>query len=65
MKYKIPVYGVKIKESNKEAIAPMTKEIFEGTDVALARVKRMIHEGTNKGDEVIIAGIGNTIGIGQ
>jgi hypothetical protein len=43
----------------------MTKEILEGTDVALARVKRIIREGTEEGDTVIVAGIGNTVGVGQ
>jgi hypothetical protein len=43
----------------------MTKEILEGTDIALARVKRIIREGTEEGDTVIVAGIGNTVGVGQ
>jgi hypothetical protein len=65
LKYKIPIYAVKVKETIQEAVAPMTKEILEGADVALARVKRIIREGTKEGDTVIVAGIGNTIGIGQ
>jgi hypothetical protein len=64
-KYKIPVHGVTIKESVEESLAPMTKAISEGTNVALARVKRIILEGTKENDIVIVAGIGNTVGIGQ
>ena len=43
----------------------MTKEILEGTGVAVTRVKRIIKEGTKIGNTVLVAGIGNTIGIGQ
>lgn len=65
LKYKIPVHAVIIKEAIEEAFFPLTKEIFEGTEVAVARVKRIIREGTKEGETVIVAGIGNTIGIGQ
>jgi hypothetical protein len=64
-KYKIPVHAIAIKESIQEAIAPITKEIFDGIDIAVARVKRVIHEGTQEGDIILVAGIGNTVGIGQ
>lgn len=64
-KYAIPLYAVKIKESIEESMNPMTKEISEGTDVALAKVKKIILEGTKVGDLVIVAGIGNTVGVGQ
>ncbi len=64
-KYRVPVHGVIIKESIQESVSPMTKEILEGTDVAVARVKRIIREGTAEGDTVIVAGIGNTVGVGQ
>jgi hypothetical protein len=65
LKYKIPVNGVAIKQSIEETVAPMTKAIFEGVNVAIARVKRIIHEETKDGDIVIVAGVGNTVGIGQ
>jgi hypothetical protein len=65
VKYKIPLHAVAIKESTQEAVAPMTKDIYNGTNVAVARVKRIIHEGTGEGDTVIIVGVGNTVGIGQ
>lgn len=64
-KYKIPVHALAIKESIQEAVGPMTKEIYDATEVAIARVKRIIHEGTNEGDSIIVAGIGNTCGVGQ
>ncbi len=64
-KYSIPLHAVKIKESIEESMTPMTKEIYEGTNVALAKTKRIILEGTKVGELVIVAGIGNTVGIGQ
>ncbi|MEM2093810.1 MAG: DUF1512 domain-containing protein [Candidatus Bathyarchaeia archaeon] len=64
-KYKIPVHGVTIKESVEESLSPMTKAISDGANVALARVKRIILEGTKENDVVIVAGIGNTVGIAQ
>jgi len=65
LKYKVPLNALIIKQSIQEAIAPMKKEISEGVDAALGRVKQLIQERTHEGDTVIIAGIGNTIGIGQ
>ncbi|MDQ1280529.1 MAG: hypothetical protein QG670_1792 [Thermoproteota archaeon] len=65
LKYKIPVHAVIVKESVKESVSPMTKDIYEGTDIAVARVKRLIHERAKEGDIVIVAGIGNSVGIGQ
>ena len=64
-KYKIPVHAVIIKESVRDAVAPMSKEISEGTEIAVAKVKRIIAEKSHEGDTIIIAGIGNTVGIGQ
>lgn len=65
LKYKIPVNAVAIKQSIEETVSPMTKAISDGVDVAVARVKRIIHEETNEGDIIIVAGVGNTVGIGQ
>ena len=64
-KYKIPVNAVIIKEDIGDAVSPMRKEIFDAADTVIQRIKRLILERTKKGDAVIIAGIGNTIGIGQ
>lgn len=65
VKYKIPVNAVIIKEDIGDAVSPMRKEIFDAADTAIKRIKSLILERTKKGDSVIIAGIGNTIGIGQ
>ena len=64
-KNKIPVYAVIVKESILEAITPMKKEILEAGEKVLERIKSLVVERSNPGDTVIVAGIGNTIGIGQ
>lgn len=65
VKYHIPINAVVIKEDVGDAVSPMRKEVFDSVDKALERVKQVVLEKTKEGDKVIIAGIGNTIGIGQ
>lgn len=65
VKYHIPINAVVIKEDVGDAVSPMRKEVFDSADKALERVKQVVLEKTKEGDKVIIAGIGNTIGIGQ
>jgi len=65
LKYKVPVNAIAVKEDVGDAVSPMRKEIFDAVDNVIERVKRLIRERTREGDSVIIAGIGNTIGIGQ
>jgi len=64
-KFKIPLYALIVKESIQEAIMPMRKEIAEAADKVISRIKTIIKERTKDADTVIVAGIGNTIGIGQ
>ena len=64
-RYKVPVNALIIKESIQEAISPMKKEIFQAADEAITRIRRILAERTKEGDIVIVAGIGNTIGIAQ
>ena len=40
-------------------------ELIESADKAIERIKQVLLERTKEGDKVIIAGIGNSIGIGQ
>ena len=65
LKHKIPVNAIIIKEDQTEAVSVMTKDLIDAVDVAVGKVKRLILEQTKIGDSVIIAGIGNTVGIGQ
>lgn len=61
----IPVDAIVVKESLKEAITPMGKQLAGSIDEAVERVKQAVRERTEEDDVVIIAGIGNTIGIAQ
>jgi len=65
LKFKIPVYAVIIKQSIQDAITGMKKEICDAAETAITRIKSLISEHTSEGDSVIVAGIGNTVGIGQ
>ena len=65
LKYKIPINAVIIKEDIGDAVSPMRKEVFDAAEVAIDRVKRLVREKTKEGDVVIVAGIGNSIGVGQ
>jgi hypothetical protein len=65
LEYHIPVNAVIIKEDIGDAVSPLRKEIFDSIDKAIERVKQVLLERTKEGDKVIIAGIGNTIGVGQ
>ena len=63
-KYDIPIHAVLISESLIEAITPMRESIVKAVDEAAGRVKKILETTTEAGATVILAGIGNTIGIG-
>jgi hypothetical protein len=65
LKYRIPINAVIIKEDIGDSVSPMRKEIIDAVDKAIERIKQVILERTKEGDKVIVAGVGNTIGIGQ
>jgi hypothetical protein len=65
VKHKIPLNAIIVKQDLGDAVSPMRKEIFDAVDPVINRIKRLLKERTNSGDNVIIAGIGNTIGIAQ
>ena len=61
----IPIFSIVIKQSVKEAITLMTKEIADKADYARLQVYEMIKENTKDGQSVVIIGVGNTIGVPQ
>lgn len=65
VKSKIPVYAMIIKQSIQEAIMPMKKDICDAADKVMERVKKLVVERVKEGEAVIVAGIGNTVGIAQ
>jgi len=64
-RHNIPLDSIIIKESLEEAISTMKKEIAEASDLVIERIKSIIRERTKEGDVVIVAGVGNSMGIGQ
>ncbi len=65
VKRKVPIDAIVIKESYTESLTRLNKKLVKGVDVAAERVRIAIKQRTKPGDTVILAGIGNTIGIGQ
>jgi hypothetical protein len=61
----IPVYAVVVKQSIKEAITLMTKEIADKADDVESQVRQMLLENTAPGQSALIVGVGNTLGIPQ
>jgi hypothetical protein len=64
VKYKIPLDAILVKEAIEEAVMPMKKEITDAADKVSVRVREIVRERTEPGSTVIIAGIGNTVGVG-
>ena len=64
-KYKIPMDAIICKMDLEEALTTIRKEVVEASDVIVEKIKKAILERTKEGDVVIVAGIGNTIGVGQ
>jgi hypothetical protein len=56
--------AIVVKQSLDEAIITMKKEINDSVPSILKILKREIRKNSNENDCVIIAGIGNTIGVG-
>ena len=61
----IPVFSIVVKQSVKEAITLMTKEIADKADDVAAQVYEMIQENTKPGQSIAIIGVGNTAGVPQ
>jgi len=60
----IPLYAIVIYESITEAITPMREAIAKSVDKIIEKVKQVITEKIEEGATVIVAGIGNSVGIG-
>ena len=62
---KIPVFSIVVKQSVKEAITLMTKEIADQADNVRSQVYEMILENTVEGESIVVIGVGNTAGVLQ
>jgi hypothetical protein len=61
----VPLHAIAIKQGMEHVVAPLVEPLFEATDKAVASVKGLILDYSKEGDTVVVAGIGNTIGVGQ
>ncbi|MFX1519200.1 MAG: DUF1512 family protein [Promethearchaeota archaeon] len=65
VKYNIPIDAIIVKQSIEDALTTMKKSIAMSVDEVIKRIHWIINNQTNERDTVIVAGIGNTLGIGQ
>jgi hypothetical protein len=63
--YEVPMFAVAIKQGMEHVVAPLVEELMDATDKAVSSVKGLILEYSEEGDTVIVAGIGNTVGVAQ
>ncbi|MFX0106827.1 MAG: DUF1512 family protein [Candidatus Hodarchaeota archaeon] len=60
----IGIEAIVIKEDEEAAVGVMDKKILDSVPEVIERIKASIMKRTKPGEKVILAGIGNTIGIG-
>jgi len=61
---KIPIDALICRESLEDAICTMKRPITQSVPLIVEKIKMSIRKRAEKGTKVIVAGIGNTIGIG-
>lgn len=64
VKYKLPMDGYVVKESEEDAYGPMKNKISNAVEKVIDLIKKGIRERTSESDNIIICGVGNTVGIG-
>jgi len=64
-KYNIPILALVVRQSVKDAITLMKKEISDQTENIRKQVYEMITDNSNPNQTVLIIGVGNTLGIAQ
>ncbi|HVP22766.1 MAG TPA: DUF1512 domain-containing protein [Conexivisphaerales archaeon] len=62
-KNKVPLYAVVVKMSEKEAITGMKDDVKNAADSVIARIRKLIEDKTKPDATVLLAGIGNTMGV--
>ena len=64
-KHNIPVFAIVVKQSVKEAINLMTKEISDKAEEVRSQIFEIIKDNTKSGQSVLVVGVGNTLGVSQ
>jgi hypothetical protein len=63
--HNIPIYAIVIKQSIKEAITLMKKEIADSSDKVTSQIYDIVKTNTKTGQYALIIGVGNTLGVAQ
>ena len=61
----IPIFSIIVKESIKEAITLMSKDIADAAIDVRLHLDEVILENTSPGQSLVIIGVGNTVGVPQ
>jgi hypothetical protein len=64
-KNNIPIFAIVVKQSVKEAITLMTKEIADKAENVRSQIYEMIDDNTKPGQTILLIGVGNTMGVQQ
>ena len=64
-KHNIPIFAIVIKQSVKEAIGLMTRDIANTADDVSSQIHEMIKDNLKEGQSVLVIGVGNTVGVSQ
>ena len=64
-KFDIPIFSVVVKQSVKEAITLMKKEIANQTENIKSQVHEVITDNTTNDQTILVIGVGNTLGVSQ
>jgi len=64
-KYNIPILALVVRQSVKDAITLMKKEISDQTENVRKQVYEMITDNSNPNQTVLVIGVGNTMGVAQ
>ena len=64
-KYDIPIFAIVVRQSVKDAITLMKKEISDQTENIKRQVYEMITDNSDPSQTVFVIGVGNTLGVAQ
>ena len=64
-KHNIPIFAIVVRQSVKDAITLMKKEISDQTENIKKQVYEMITDNSNPNQTVLVIGVGNTLGVAQ
>jgi len=65
IKHDIPIFAIVVRQSVKDAITLMKKEISDQTEKVRNQVYEMITDNSNPDQTVLVIGVGNTLGVAQ